>query len=390
MKKKFAAMLLLAASILFLFCPPVSAQMQSSHIKRAQIYLQAGDYENARDILEAVKEAGDFDMDTFFLLGLAYRGLKEYEKSETAFQQVIGYDQKFEMAYIHLAAVQMESGRPEEAEKTIARVFAFNPKSAYAHYASGVIFYQRGDLLRASREFNAAVLSDKNFAAAYGNLGIVYYNRNQLKEAAESFQKAADLEKMEPRYLFYLGWVNRDLKEQKRAYSFFQRAANLRAPSAYSVTWKIIQAFDEGNYEKAKEHIEELNHIDKDFDKGRYLLSLILIKEEKFNEAGEILSGLIEEDPNDRDAKETLNNIRPNLQEIGTQKPEEDELEKEIKNILEDEKTQEDKTQEESKQDKIHSDESLNDETKNINENKKDEDHINNDKDGTKDTPIDK
>jgi len=196
-----------------------------------------------------------------------------------------------------------------------------------------VIFYMKKDILKASREFSEAILNDKKFSPAYSNLGIIYYNKDQFKEALDNFKKAATYDTMEPRYLFNCGWTLRAMGQKEKSYSFFRRASDLKAPSAYSVTWKIIKAYDNKDYAKVKEHLKELSHVDKEFDKGHYFQGLLLTHEKKYKEASELYKKMLEENPFDRDVKEQVKKLRPLLKnaEAEEKKKEGEVKEKEVK-----------------------------------------------------------
>jgi tetratricopeptide (TPR) repeat protein len=295
---------------LIVVSPSAYSQMGDSQIKRAQIFIENSDFESAVKILENIASKGNADIDVFYLLGLSYRGLKDYPKAEQAFRMVLNKDSKCEPGYIQLTAVQIEMNHLADAEKTVGQFLRLSPKSAQAHYAAGVIFYAQKDTLKAIREFKEATLCDTKYSPAYGNLAVAYYNRGQYKEALENFEKAANFDPLSPRYLFFAGWTSRTLGNKERAASYFRRSSNIKAPSAYSVTWKIIQAYDSKDIAKVNECLKELSFIDSEFDKGYYFKGLLFIDEKKFSEAEECFKKMLEQDPLDRDALDMINKLK--------------------------------------------------------------------------------
>lgn len=330
MKNKAIFIIVLLIVIFSCLSDDVFAQVSDGRIKKAQIYLQSEEFEKAKEILSGMVKGGDANMDVYYMLGLSHLGLKEYSEAEASFVKVLQIDNTCEPAYLQLAATQIEMKKFDEAERSLSHLLRVNSKSAVGHYAMGVVHYNKNDILKATKEFNDAILCNKEFAPAYENLGIIFYNKDQFKEALENFVKAADYDKLEPRHLFNAGWTLRTMEESKKSYSYFSRASNLKAPSPYSVTWKIIQAYDQKDYKKVEEHINELFLVDKTFDKGFYFKALLLMNSKKYKEADDILTEMLKENSYDRDAKDLKKKLKPLLEQAETEyKTEKEEPKKE-------------------------------------------------------------
>ena len=291
------------------------AQVADGRIKKAQIYLQSEDFEKAKEILDGMVKGGDGNMDVHFMLGLAHLGLKEYDDAKASFVRVLKMDNTCEPAYLQLAATEIEMKKYDDAERSLSHLLRVNSKSAVGHYAMGVVQFKKNEMIKAIKEFNDAILCNKEFAPAYENLGVIFYNRDQFKEALENFQKAADYDKLEPRHLFNAGWTLRTMGETEKSYSYLSRSSKLKAPSAYSVTWKIIQAYDKKDYKKAEEAVAELFLVDKTYDKGFYFKALLLMNDKKYKEANDILVEMLKENPHDRDAKDLEKKLKPLLEQ---------------------------------------------------------------------------
>lgn len=360
-------MLLLFVSVSEIAC----AQVNDGRIKKAQIYLQSEEFEKAKEILSGMVKGGDGNMDVHFMLGLAHLGLKEYDDAEASFVRVLQMDNTCEPAYLQLAATQMERKKYEEAERSLNNLLRVNAKSAVGHYAMGVVQFNKNEIIKATKEFNDAILCDKEFAPAYENLGVIFYNKDQFKEAMENFQKAADYDKLEPRHLFNAGWTLRTMGEQEKSYSYFSRSSNLKAPSAYSITWKIIQAYDKKDFKKAEEHVAELFLVDKTFDKGFYFKALLLMNDKKYKEANDIVAEMLKENPHDRDARDLDKKLKPLLEQAGTEdktvkeEPQKEEVKKEEpkkEEVKPEEVKKEDNDKEKNDKDKNDKEESLSEE----------------------------
>ncbi len=318
MKNKVIFTIVLVGLLACLFMD-AGAQIADSRIKKAQIYLQSEEFEKAKEILNGMVKGGDANMDVYYMLGLCQLGLKEYADAEASFVRVLQIDNTCEPAYVQLAATQIEMKKFDEAERSLNNLLRVNNKSAVGHYAMGVLQVNKNEIIKAIKEFNDAVLCNKEFAPAYENLGVIYYNKDQFKEALENFQKAADYDKMEPRHLFNAGWTLRTMGDKEKSYSFFNRSSKLKAPSAYSVTWKIIQAYDQKDYKKAEEHVAELFLVDKTFDKGFYFKALLLMNDKKYKEANDIIVEMLKENQYDRDAKDLEKKLKPLMEQAGTE-----------------------------------------------------------------------
>lgn len=312
MKNRFNVILILLLLGITL-AAPAFAQTDDDSIRKAQIFIYDGSYDKAAKILQDFLKREPGNADAHYLLGLCYRGLKDYDKAEAEFEASIKIIDDFEEAYLQKASVLAEKKDFAGAEKTLDSLLIKNPKSSLAHYAKGVIYYMQQKVPDAIKEFDAALVGNPNFTVAYANLGYIYYNQGNFDMAAENLKKASSLDEKNPEYFFALGWLERKRGNKTAADKYFSIASSLGAPTVYSATIKSIAAYDKEDLKGALEALEEVFAISPEFEKGLLIQAQIYTKLYKYGEAEQILNSLLKSDPLDADAKEEMEKLKPLL-----------------------------------------------------------------------------
>lgn len=321
MNKRKLLIFLLSISVIIL-SSYAFGQVQDERIRKAQIYIQSGDFQEAANILQKMIKQDPTDPDANYLLGIAYFGMKELDKAESQFGKCINLSPQFEEAYLQLTAVQAEKKEYEKAEKTINQLLIKKPDSALAYYAKGVLYYMQQKVKQAIESLNQAIIKDKKLTYAYANLGIIYYNEKKYDEAMANFGQASLLDDSNPEFVFAQGWTERKRGKTTESYRYFNKASEMNPPHVYSITVKAIKAYDEKDYPKASDALKELSNLKADFEKGMLLQAQIFIQEKKFKEAEPIIKKLLEMNPLDADAKDEMEILKPHLEKMESEEKE--------------------------------------------------------------------
>jgi tetratricopeptide (TPR) repeat protein len=301
-------------TIIFLILSPAFSQLEDVRLKKAQVYIQGGSYKEAVEILEKIVKAEPNEVDARYLLGLAYRGLRDFDKAEAEFMICTNLAPDSDEVYLQLASVQADKKDFKKAEETLSRLLVKNPKSALGHYGKGVLYYIQKDVPKAITEFLDATIKDRKMTLAFANLGYIYFNQRKFDQAVENFAAAAKLDETNPEYPFATGWTEWVRGNKKAAYQNLNRASRIKPPHAYSVMEKVILAYDEGKDAETLDDLKELFLLNPEFSKGLLIKARMLAKEKKYAEAEEILKKLIEGDPLDQDAADDLEKLKPHLE----------------------------------------------------------------------------
>lgn len=157
-----------------------------------------------------------------------YFSMRQYDKAEADYQQILQHDPNNGLALANLAAIEMQENKLSDAEQHLRVALAQNPNDAYnlsiygylefreqkfddaldalnraakldpknpqiENYL-GVTLSQKGQQAQAEEALRTAVELDPNYGAAHNNLAVIYLNEQPPKAelARWHYQKALD------------------------------------------------------------------------------------------------------------------------------------------------------------------------------------------------------
>jgi len=197
----------------------------SYHLRRANNYFNAGQYDKADIEYKNVLRNNQQDAQAWGRLGIIY--FEEGRLGEAA--QILARAQQLATnnleVRLKLGTIYLQAGKLKEAQDEAAFVLEKSPRDAQApillaeaaatnqvaamrqrlqrmsqtvetaplEVALGVLSFRQGDLKTAEASFKRAVTLDPKFADAYSALGNVFVVQRDLKQADQAFKTAADL-----------------------------------------------------------------------------------------------------------------------------------------------------------------------------------------------------
>ena len=179
---RFIMVLFLLFAVIRTFC---HAQ-EDERVKKAQVYIQGGFYQDAVSLLEKVTVQEPGNTDAIYLLGLGYLGLEKKDDAEVQFRKCLNLAPEFEEPYIRLAEILCDKGEYNQAKRFLDDLLRKNPKSSNARYALGVLYYKQQKVSEAIGEFTKALLGEPHNHYACANLGYIYYNEKKYDQSLES------------------------------------------------------------------------------------------------------------------------------------------------------------------------------------------------------------
>jgi tetratricopeptide (TPR) repeat protein len=165
-------------------------------------------------------------------LGVAQRGLKQFEASAQSFRAAIALKPDHADAYSNLGVVLTELDRPDEAVVALDRAVALNPASAEAWLNLGNARLRRLAWADAVDAFQRAIALRPDYADAYANLGAAQKALGEHALAVESYAVAARLSPGSALALHNLGLILGDVRRFDEAVETLNRALGLDASSA--------------------------------------------------------------------------------------------------------------------------------------------------------------
>lgn len=219
-------------------------------------------------------------------LGLAYQGLKQYDKAIEQFAQAreiaptdirvarlealalrengqmdrgvallegaLKQDEKQPAAYIALAELYIESGRLPQALAVLDRAAARLPGDTAVAYGVGNLLEGQKHYVEAERVFKRLLATNPNHVQALNSLGYMLAERGErLQESLEYIKRALEIEPDNPAIIDSLGWAYFKLNQLDLAETHLRKAA------AGLMTNSVIQdhlgdtLFKLGNFDEA-------------------------------------------------------------------------------------------------------------------------------------------
>jgi tetratricopeptide (TPR) repeat protein len=281
------------------------------HYERAKWLAANGRYNAALTDIGFAVDKDTTNTDYFVTLGDVYLGLAKFQNAENAYLKAIKNNPKNTEAILQLAKYHLVFKNYDQTLLLSAQALKEKPNSAKAYYLAAFSFMEKGDTVKALRNFLKSTELDQNYFDAYIRLAILYtkkqpklaegyfktaiqinpkhlhakyllallyQNNNQLDKAVVTYEEilAAD-----PHYktaMFNLGYINMAEKlEFNKAITYFNQAIGEddryaeaflnrgycyemlkdfgNAKADYEMVLKLIP-----NYEKA---IEGMNRLDR-------------------------------------------------------------------------------------------------------------------------------
>ncbi|MGH6950746.1 MAG: tetratricopeptide repeat protein [Vitreimonas sp.] len=129
---------------------------------------------------------------------LSNRGAATYEAGDVTgalrdFRAALDADENAMLAVKGRATILVESGQLDAAEPLVRRLVESGEYEAEAHYLTGVIAQQRGDIEGAMQAFDASIAADRRFAPAYAQRAAIKQKRENYAGAMADYYEAIEI-----------------------------------------------------------------------------------------------------------------------------------------------------------------------------------------------------
>ncbi len=198
-------------------CGQSAEPVEPADLSSIKAQIEAEDYQAAAEELEKVVAENEENAEAYFLLGLSYFNLNQYQDARDAFTQALELDSDRAAAIHHnLGALAYQMGDIETAEAEFKAALETEPDDPDTHYQLGATYLvkalpansQMPDpamLAEAQAEFERALELAPGKAEALVGLGNSYLLENRIDEAIETLQEAVEVNPEMPEALFALG-----------------------------------------------------------------------------------------------------------------------------------------------------------------------------------------
>jgi len=119
---------------------------------------------------------------------------RDFAKAESSYQQILKLDATNAYTLANLAAIQMEQGKLDEAEKNLRTAVASSPSDAYSQSLFGILSFRREKYDDALDALSKAAKLDPNNAEVQNYLGMALSEKGLRGPAETALRKAIELE----------------------------------------------------------------------------------------------------------------------------------------------------------------------------------------------------
>ena len=127
-------------------------------------------------------------------LGTDFLSEKRYLESEIFLKRALELDEDYARAWLNLGYLYSKTGHSSKALQFYAKVCTDQELGGQAHNSRGAIYYARGLMEKACREYTLSLVADPDSLEALIGLGAIAFKREQWAEARAFWQKALVLD----------------------------------------------------------------------------------------------------------------------------------------------------------------------------------------------------
>jgi predicted O-linked N-acetylglucosamine transferase (SPINDLY family) len=191
-----------------------------------------------------------------------------------------------QIAYLLNTSIQqIESGRLDDAERTLGQILKIQPKNADALSFLSVVSAYRFDFDQALIHISKAIECDPKNSNALSNKGNIFKELGRLDEAESAYKKAILLDSKNPEAFNNLGNLQQDLGHYSEAIENYEKAIKLvpNYAEAYSNKGNALEKL--GDYSQSLGMYEKAINLRGDFYDAWLNRGVVLNKLKRFHDA---------------------------------------------------------------------------------------------------------
>ncbi|MFZ2958935.1 MAG: tetratricopeptide repeat protein [Candidatus Ozemobacteraceae bacterium] len=168
------------------------------------------------------------------------------------------YAQRFYQAALEL----FDQGQYGKAIEHIDKAIEKAPTNDDFHYTRGMFYHKMNDLPQAMSSYNDAVRVNPAHANSHFNLGLIMMKRGKVLEAIHEWELVIRGNPADVNATFNIAVALNQVGRRKEAMGFYERVVRLKSDHVQTHQNLGILFRDEGQYEKAKFHLNKLKELD--------------------------------------------------------------------------------------------------------------------------------
>ena len=163
-----------------------------------------------------------------FNLAVLYYSLRNFDKAEELFLQIINLNDSDFKTYYNLGVLKYEQKKYKESINFLRKAISVNKNFFIAYHQLGMVYEILKDFNEAIICYKKSIALDKDgFSLSLNNLGNIYLEMKDYQRALFFFNKALKFKGEKSSIYFNLGIVNFQLNRISEALVFFEKAIEL-------------------------------------------------------------------------------------------------------------------------------------------------------------------
>ena len=260
--------------------PGLAEQFYKLGYERAETEFDAGRYQNARKILEAIRDLRSPDAAFHDLLGSVYYAIDDPKKASQEFQEAVRLEPADPEHYFKLGMVFLKHRTAEPAIYVYETALKSRPDVPKLWFGLGLSHYLASRLSEAEQALRKSLALDPQYEAAYVVLGDLLEQSNRTADALDVFRKAIEIRPdLYLPYYYYGRLASKEGQENGAdAIAKLRKAVSLNPnfPEArYELGKALVQA---GQTSEAIQHLNKSLELNPDLAQSHYQLARIYKK----------------------------------------------------------------------------------------------------------------
>ncbi len=282
---------------------------QDTLLADAQQAMGKKDFEHAAALYSDYLKTHPGDTNAHFQLAFSYDSLKRPDEAIPEYRRAIELDPTLFPAHMNLGMALLDRSDPSAAAISFRRAADLMPDQPKPRYLAGLALERSGDLKGALAQFEqAASLDDKSFDTFF-HWGATLLVAGRPGDAEVQLRKAVALRPdSDPAHL---ALANALLAQKKGDAAVAELSAHLQhTPGDIGARTQLAATlFDVGKYTEALNELDRADSASPPSPDRIKLRASILISQEKWDAAAQVLAPLVTASPNDADLHAELGHI---------------------------------------------------------------------------------
>ncbi|MBL7765181.1 MAG: tetratricopeptide repeat protein [Chitinophagaceae bacterium] len=204
-------------------------------------------HEDSIKLHQEILEDMPFNAMAWYNLGVAYQGLKLYEKSIDAYEYCLAIDDKFEYAYRNMGDAYMQLKQYNKAIEVLETHLSIAKPEDVILDAIGYCWDKQKEYSKARHYYRKASQLNPQDDQIFFKIGETYTKESQWEKAIKAYSVALHINKNNASYCLALGNCLMEMDAEKEALVCYLNAVQLR-PDIKSTWQALVKALYTANY----------------------------------------------------------------------------------------------------------------------------------------------